>query len=496
MDLLRLPVLGAFLGWKHARSLLQGTLLAVAVLILLDGWFGPELAPRNLAGILPWVHWRGFVVLSLLVVGNLFCMACPFMLPRRLAKRILPADRSWPAALQSKWLAVVLLLAFFWSYEAFSLWESPWLTAWVAGAYFAGAFVVDGFFKGASFCRYVCPIGQFHFVNGMVSPFEVRVRDPKRCTQCTTKDCIRGRYEPALVQLQPPGMRLAEASSGQALGRVGLVQRGCEMALYLPRKEGNLDCTFCMECIQACPHDNVGIIARTPLRELALDRVRAGVGRIQVRPDWAALALILVYAAFLNALGMVAPVYRFQAGIAALFGTESRTVVYGVFFLLGLVILPAALTWGVGWASQRLSGHAGTPLTEVTRYAWGLIPVGMGMWTAHYLYHLLIGGATLVPVVQEALLDLGIRVGSPQWGAGALVPEGWLIPLKVLPLQVGWILSLMALWRIALAHNPTRQRALRGFLPWALLAWGLGVGGLWLLFQPMEMRGTFLAPGL
>jgi len=45
------------------------------------------------------------------------------------------------------------------SYEAFALWSSPWVTAWIAIGYFAAAFVVDSFFSGAAFCKYVCPIG-------------------------------------------------------------------------------------------------------------------------------------------------------------------------------------------------------------------------------------------------------------------------------------------------------------------------------------------------
>jgi hypothetical protein len=92
------------------------------------------------AGVAPWIQWRGFAVLALLIAGNLFCMACPFMLPRRLAKKLLPADRSWPAALRPKWLALGLLVVFFWAYEAFDLWASPLLTAWLVQS-----LVVEGF---------------------------------------------------------------------------------------------------------------------------------------------------------------------------------------------------------------------------------------------------------------------------------------------------------------------------------------------------------------
>jgi polyferredoxin len=493
-DLLRVPGIGTFLRWRHARSVVQALTLTLAALILLDGWLGPQVAPRNLAGVIPWVHWRGFVVVSLLVAGNLFCMGCPFMLPRRLAKRLLPGRWAWPTWIPGKWLALVLLAGFFWGYEAFALWASPWLTAWVAAVYFVGAFVVDGFFKGAAFCRHVCPIGQFHFVHAMVSPLEVRVREPEVCATCQTKDCLRGRYEAPAPLLLRTGEAPVLAAPGQALGRSGLVQRGCELGLYLPRKEGNLDCTFCMECIHACPHDNIGIVARSPVNEFRHAEVRSGVGRIQDRLDLAALATLLVFAAFLNALGMVAPVFALEAWFLGLLGVESRQPFLAAFFLVGLGILPLAFLAPTGWLSQRLSGSPRTVRQQTTRYLWGLVPLGFGMWTAHYLFHLLIGGWTLVPVIQTYLRDLGLPAGDPRWGLGAVVPESWLFPITLLLLQGGLAGSLFALWRIAQSAEADHRSALRGFAPWALLATVLAGAGIWLFLQPMEMRGTFLAP--
>lgn len=528
-DLLKAPLLGPFLRWRHARTVLQGTCLGLAILIILDGLFGPQLAPRNLAGTVPWIHWRGFVVLALLVAGNLFCMACPFMLPRRVAKRFGPAHLAWPAPLRSKWLAVALLLLFFWGYEAFDLWSSPWLTAWVALTYFILAFVIDGFYKGASFCKHVCPIGQFHFVNGMVSPTEVRVRDPRVCDSCRTLDCIRGRYEPGervgsspllsptsgplhldsstgeawlpgampvpgpdAPDPEPGRTRPRDAASGRAMGREGLLQGGCELALFQPRKEGNGDCTFCMECIHACPHDNVGILLRSPLRELTRNPVRSGIGRLSHRLDWAALALLLTFGAFVNAFGMVEPVFAMQAWMAERTGIGAEALLLALFFVLLLVGIPALLTATAGWASRVLSGGEDSVAETVGRYAWSLVPLGFGMWTAHYLYHLLIGGWTLVPVVQGYLRDLGLPTGGDlRWGAGAVVPEGWLLPLELLFLQVGLLLSLIVGMRIARREEGEQRRAFRAFLPWAILATLLSLAGIWLLTQPMEMRGTF-----
>lgn len=489
-DLLHAPVLGRFLRWRHARTTLQSIMLALAALIILDGLFGPQIAPRNLAGVLPWVHWRGFVVLALLVAGNLFCAACPFMLPRRLAKRLFPGNRPVPRVLRGKWLAVALLFAFFWAYEAFDLWASPWLTAWVVMTYFALAFAVDAFFRGAAFCKHVCPIGQFHFVNAMVSPLEVRVRNLDTCANCSTKDCIRGRYAPASPLSEPHPI----GTPGQALGLDGLIQSGCELALFQPRKEGNLDCTFCMECIHACPHDNVGILLRSPIREFASDPVRSGVGRISRRPDFAALALLLTFGAFLNAFGMVEPVYALQSWVGRILGTASEPLLLALFFVAGLGIIPLALTSAAAWASGRLAGSSAPLWRGVTAYAWSLVPLGLGMWAAHYLYHFLTGGLTIVPVVHEYLSDLGVvSAGSPRWGMGSLVPESWLFPIQLILLQLGLFLTLLAGHRIALREEGARSRALRAFAPWAVLATFLALAGIWLFFQPMEMRGTFQA---
>lgn len=141
------------------RRLAQSAMLLLAIAIMADGFFGTQIAPLNLAGVLPWIHWRAFSILALLVVGNLFCMACPFTLVSDWGRRALPARLRWPRQLRSKWLAAVLFVLYLWAYEAFGLWDSPWLTAWVVAGYFIAALVIDGLFRGASFCKYVCPIG-------------------------------------------------------------------------------------------------------------------------------------------------------------------------------------------------------------------------------------------------------------------------------------------------------------------------------------------------
>ena len=252
------------------------------------------------------------MVVGLLTAGNVFCMACPFTVPRTLARRWLPQGSSWPRLLRNKWLAVLLLASFLWAYEVFALWDSPWWTAWIVLIYFAAAFVIDGFFRGASFCKYVCPIGQFNFVQSLISPLEIKVRDSVVCASCRTNDCIRGSDDIP----------------------------GCELQLYQPRKSSNMDCTFCLDCIHACPHDNVGILFEPPAKELWHDSFRSGVGRFSKRPDLAALVVVLVFGAFVNAAGMVAPVLEWRDQLARALGHRSPILITSLSFIFGLILLP------------------------------------------------------------------------------------------------------------------------------------------------------------
>ena len=136
-DLLRVPGLSHFLLWRHSRTVLQIPLLIVSVVMILHGLFGPALAPKNLATVLTWVHFRGALVLILLCAGNFFCLACPFMLVRNAARRFFRPWLNWPQKLRNKWLSVALFILILFTYELFDLWSSPWWTAWLIVAYFA-----------------------------------------------------------------------------------------------------------------------------------------------------------------------------------------------------------------------------------------------------------------------------------------------------------------------------------------------------------------------
>lgn len=466
-DLLRVPVIGPLLARPATRIAAQVAVLAVAAAMIVHGWFGSQIAPKNLSTLATWVHYRGLLVLVLLIAGNFFCYACPLVLVRDLLRKVFHPALRWPRRLRTKWIAVALFAAVLYLYELLDLWGDPWLTAWLIAGYFVAAAVVDVVFRDAVFCKYLCPVGQFSFLGSTVSPLEVAVRDPDVCAGCAGKECIAG----AAARDDRPA------------------RRGCELKLFQPRKVGNLDCTFCLDCVQACPYDNVGVLARVPGAELDVPGHRSGLGRPAERPDLALLSTVFVFGALLNAFAMVSPVYALERWLADLTGLTGEAPILGILFGAALIAEPLLLLGAAAWAFRRLTGATERLPRIAMRYVYALVPLGFGVWLAHYAFHFLTGALTVVPVVQSLAGAIGIPVGPPAWGMAGMPPESAL-PIELGFLGLGFAVTAAVTWRLAAADAP--RRPLRALLPWAAVEVLLLTAAIWLLFQPMEMRGTFL----
>ncbi len=413
------------------RLLGQALMLALACFLIYHGITGPQFAPKNLTTLFTWVHYRGLLVLVLLFAGNYFCSVCPMVFTRNLARRFISPRFHWPARWQKKWPAIALFVAVLFAYEALDLWASPLATAMLLLTPFALILLVDLTFKKAAFCKWVCPIGQFNFVASTLSPQEVRVKDPEVCQRCTTYECLRGNAQRTVA------------------GRLG-----CELDLFLPQKVGNLDCTFCFECVAACPYQNVALSTRTPGAELLSARPRAGIGRLVRRPDLLWLMLVFTMGALLNALGMVAPAYQLQERVGELPGL---VILFGIF----LFVIPFFIL--------RQFPRAIIPT---------ILPLGFGVWLAHYGFHLFTGALTFIPIVQAMV------------GVEADFPVAWmgLSERAVAPIEVGFILlGLLGSLVLGLkSHGVSPGKR----LGWMLLMLTLAGLALWVMSLPMEMRGV------
>jgi len=225
-------------------------------------------------------------------------------------------------------------------------------------------------------------------------------------------------------------------------------------------------------------------IARSPNRRI----------RFFGRFDVAVLIFLLVFAAFVNAGGMVLPVQAWEQSLQTSFRLESMQPILAVLYILSILIVPALLVTACVWLSKTFGQIRLGWKKTISTFAPAFVPVGFSMWLIHFSYHLLSGGQAALPVVQRAAMDVGINVlGAPNWSLAVAMPSfDWLPSLDLLLLDLGLLFSLYLGWRIASRFNLSFVQTLRLNAPWAGLAFVLYSIGVWIIFQPMQMRGMMM----
>jgi hypothetical protein len=208
-----------------------------------------------------------------------------------------------------------------------------------------------------------------------------------------------------------------------------------------------------MDCVKACPHDNIGLFAVAP-------------APVSPRIDLAALNLVVVIAAFANAWWMVAHSGKYSALLA----------------LLAVVPLVAV--------AARFKKDL------FCRFSQALLPLGLAMWAAHLLFHLFTGWASLGPVAHQAAADFHWHfLSPPQWGMELpLLSAHAVLSVQLLLLDAGLLFTLYLGWRRALEWAARPSRAVLLLLPWATTVAAVYAAGIWILLQPMQMRGMIMNP--
>ena len=131
------------------------------------------------------------------------------------------------------------------------------------------------------------------------------------------------------------------------------------------------------------------------------------------------------------------------------------------------------------------------PAGGALQHAYALVPLGAGIWLAHYGFHMLAGALTIVPVTQSAVIDLFGQpfAGTPLWQLTGVRP-GLLFPFQIGCVLLGALGSIGVTTAITVRHG----RHPRAALPWHLLVAALALGAVWAFAQPMDMRGMVM-PG-
>ncbi len=127
-DLLKWPVIGKLVRWKHFPALLVAPTALIFTFVVLAGLFG-EQNTSNPAILLTWILWWPAIIFTFILLGRIWCMACPFGWVGDLAQKIFSFQLKAPKILKNMWWRVGLFLALTWATTLWALDRWPFGTA-------------------------------------------------------------------------------------------------------------------------------------------------------------------------------------------------------------------------------------------------------------------------------------------------------------------------------------------------------------------------------
>ena len=462
LNLLDIPWLRRFLKSAWFQPVFQIPALMVFLVIMAAGLFDIQQGDRNIATLLMWTIWWTAIIFTFVFVGRIWCMMCPFGAIQDWIGRISSMNRDFPRPMRNIYLSSSIFFVLTWWDSYSGIVNRPALTAWLLIGFFIVASGMALVFKGRSFCRYVCPIGGLIGIYSMFSPIELRNKCLEVCRGHKVKECIKG------TSMSHP----------------------CPMAETPMTLDRNNYCNFCSECIKSCSQDNIVI----RFRSFAKDLWVSSKGYL----DEALLAMVLVGITIVVTGEMVAPWHGWMDIVGKMlsfdtFGIVSHAAREKATFLfamtVGSLIIPPLLLL-LASLMVRKGTVPDSPLTlkqTFVQFAYMFIPVGLSMHLAHNINHLVKEGPEIVPAVERVLGNL-TGAGEPDWVVAPLMGNESIFWLQMIIILIMNIFSLYAGYRIAVRYYG--NKALRAFIPMAILAVIFIAINAFILGQPMAMRHT------
>jgi len=423
------------LRWRGFQPLLMLITLFGFVLAVMTGLFGTPVGSKNFAIIFVWIVWWALLKIVLVpLTGRLWCTMCPIPAPgewlqrRGIVKRgsePLSLAKKWPRRLDNVWLQNIGLLAV----TVFSpiILTLPSVTGIVLLTFIVIAVVLSLVFERRVFCRYFCPVGGFVGLYSLVSPLELRVKDPEVCRNHREKECYLGSAE----------------------------GYGCPWMVKPWRLQRNAYCGLCTECLKTCPKDNVAINLRPFGSDLLVESGR-GLGE-------AYNALIMLTAALVYSAIFLGP-WGWLKDWASAASVSGRALYAAVFLIINLLAVPGLFLLAAA-LSKVVSGVRGKSIRQLfTNYSYALVPMGLSMWIAFSFSFLFVNGSYALSVISDPFgwgWDLfGTRAFPWTPVLIGLVPY-----LQVATLAVGLVFSIYIAYRIGQQHSGDEGQTIRGLIP-------------------------------
>jgi polyferredoxin len=398
INLYQISWLRPILESRWPQFVLRALGLAGFLFAILAGLFGSLVGSHNFAIIFVWIAWwSAFKLVFIPLGGRSWCSICPIPLPGEwiqqggiLRKRGgLGLNLRWPKRLKGTWLQAGLFLMIG-LFSALTL-TDPRVTGWVFLGLFIAATGLSLVFEKRAFCSYMCPIGGISSIYARPAPVELRVIDREICTTHSEKSCYQA----------------------------------CPWGLYPVSFRDNAACGLCMECLRACPSDNLALSLRPFGTELNQPKTAS-------RLDETFMALVMLGSALVFAGVFVGP-WGWLKTAALEIGSVSWAIYASGLLALNLLVLPGLFTLAV-----RLGLKASEVKTnlkrEVANLAQALLPLGLMAWIAFTISFALPKLGTILLVINDPfgwgwnLFRMGNALWSPNVaGFSSLLQAGFLL---------------------------------------------------------------------
>ncbi|MEW6357279.1 MAG: 4Fe-4S binding protein [Planctomycetota bacterium] len=375
----------------------------------------------NLATLLVWGVWWPGLVLATILVGRLWCMACPMELVTNVTRRISSALGLRGLALP-KWLRMGfgILLAYIilqFAVAGFQTHRTPLYTSYVLmGLLLLAALAGILFREPRAFCKGLCPAALLLDLYSRLSPVTLVNRSDDTCSGCETKDCVKEE------------------------NRRRLDARSCPS--YLRPYDLDVDdpCVLCFQCAKVCPHDNI-----------AFGAARSGVTRRAVK----ALGIAPAIFVFLASGFVTHELFAETKALDEIFHAVP-TFLSNAFHAPGLFkwleavwflfILPAAVC-GILWLTTLLLRSGRGVGNCMRQAALFLIPVIAAGHAIKALIKINSWGAFLPGALREPIgLERAKAIAAKTISApGTLIPETILSAVVALILAVALIFAARAI---------------------------------------------------
>lgn len=464
------PILEKIVKWRgyHFFIILPNAL--IFMIVLTTGFFGNPTGALNFSIAVVWILWFAAVEFMILLASRFWCSICPlpafgeWLARRRLysvhePRKWFSLKKIYPKSLRNMWVPALGFLGI--SLIVPWLVTRPVITGFLFLTLIVGALIIHLVYGKRYFCLYLCPASGYIGHHSSASILAVRSRDPKLCEKCVVKGCVRG---------TPKGY-------------------GCPWDRYPGGNDSNVYCGLDLECLKACPLNNMTLKIRMIAKDIAT-KIRASadeawMGFIRFTlvifytlvffgpyfwiKDWGNMGI--PFGANLMSLGVLIPSlegFRNWAGWA-LIVTLTSLIVFPLVFL------------GFVWVAKKVAKGEEKPTKHVfLALSNALTPYALLLWISFAIALVSVNWAYPIRAFSDPLGWGWDIVGTRNVKWMPFMPE-WIPYVQSTLAFIGFSLATDCTYKIALNLFQQHTKAFRATLVMSILYLMILVFILWII---------------